>query len=212
MDSKVVHAMYGFDENNPQYRCCCSCCHVKTGAIIIGVLELIYTVYEICVNAWTLATHLPDDKVVLSVVCIRLGINAIFFFAILLMFISIPSVNHNLVWPHLIMQFIFVIYLLFLIIMAIYAIIKRHDPNIQHAISDSNDQQEVDSANSVLVYAICIIAIATIYMLLQGWWIMVIRNLQRYLKDKRYIKTIMQNNAAVYGYGMQPPGMGGYVY
>lgn len=30
-----------FDEHDPRYKCCCQSIHVKTGAMIIGIVELV---------------------------------------------------------------------------------------------------------------------------------------------------------------------------
>lgn len=43
MRAASVTIMLGmqFDEGSDKYRCCCQCCHVKTGAALVGLVELI---------------------------------------------------------------------------------------------------------------------------------------------------------------------------
>ena len=46
-------------EWNPQasrYKCCCACCHVKTGTFIIAILELIYVCFHVATTAIWLTT------------------------------------------------------------------------------------------------------------------------------------------------------------
>uniref|UniRef100_A0A914VRT7 Uncharacterized protein n=1 Tax=Plectus sambesii TaxID=2011161 RepID=A0A914VRT7_9BILA len=90
-----------FEENSIKHRCCCRCCHVRVGAIVIGVLEMLYMIFQL-VNTIVLYWRAGDGHTlsfVITVVGIALGIAAI-----VLLFIGVITIKPLFLIPHLLMQ------------------------------------------------------------------------------------------------------------
>lgn len=90
-----------FEENSLKHRCCCRCCHVRVGAIIIGALEMLYMLFQL-INTIILYWRAGDGHTlsfVITVVGIALGIAAI-----VLLFVGVITVKPLFLIPHLLMQ------------------------------------------------------------------------------------------------------------
>lgn len=90
-----------FEENSLKHRCCCRCCHVRVGAIVIGVLEMLYMFFQL-INTFVLYSRAGEGHTlsfVITIVGIALGIAAI-----VLLFIGVVTVRPFLLIPHLLMQ------------------------------------------------------------------------------------------------------------
>ncbi len=108
--------MAHFDENNPQYRFCCKKCHVKTGALIIGVLELIYAIL-ITING--VRSMLEDPKAMGNIAQFLIALAILV--VVVLMIIGVIKVKKNLIIPHLVWQILFILVALTYVVLALVA-------------------------------------------------------------------------------------------
>ena len=81
--------------------CLCNLLHVRTGAFVVAVVELIYVIYQIITTAWFFDSNNEHYllAVFLILVCFILA-----FIAVVLLIVGIKRENPYLVVPHLLMQ------------------------------------------------------------------------------------------------------------
>lgn len=202
--------MAHFDENNPQYRCCCQKIHVKIGALIIAVLELVYAVV-IAIPA--IRALINDPKAMGNIV--NFLIAAVFLVVVVLLIVGLIKVKKNLIIPHLIWQLVFIAIGLLMIILAILAFagvsgtedVKKtlglgkvsHLSATEIGTKEIADKTTLDEetkeregkkdAGSFIVGLILILLVYGIGILLEVWFFIVVRQAYRYTKDKEQFQN-----------------------
>lgn len=202
--------MAHFDENNPQYRCCCQKIHVKIGAMIIAVLELIYAVV-IAIPA--IRALINDPKAMGNVV--NFLIAAVFLAVVVLLIVGVIKVKKNLIIPHLIWQIIFIAIGLLMIILAILSFagvggtegIKEslglskvsHLSATDIGTKEIAEKTELDEetekregkkdAGSFIIGLILILVVYGIGILLEVWFFLVVRQAYYYIRDKQQFQS-----------------------
>jgi len=211
----------GFNENSKIYKCCCGCCHVRVGAIVIGVLELLYLAYELPLNIYLVMSNepLPATGALTVAIVLHVMMPLAVLISIVLMFVAIGAQKHLLVIPHLVIQVIWMLFLLLAIILASLAVVLRKGifaeligigqpghtvefpslgrpgrPPFKFDIENNKILIENELGETItygpgdkifIGIAFGLIAVATIFLILQIWWFFVIRKLYRFLKDKK---------------------------
>ncbi len=101
-----------FDENCEDYRCCCECCHLKTGTTVVGVVELVFLTYFAAGAIFTVSTtegtlgepgsaSSPDILGPFGVAAALMGLALL---TIIMLFVGILRRSAYMLIPHLIIQ------------------------------------------------------------------------------------------------------------
>jgi hypothetical protein len=96
-----------FDDNSQRYRLCC--CHVRTWALVIGILELISLVFQLIGNIVNYAMGNGRGSFGYGGNTLGALIGSIIFFIIflacvILLLVGLKKENHWMLIPHLILQ------------------------------------------------------------------------------------------------------------
>uniref|UniRef100_A0A914QLX5 Uncharacterized protein n=1 Tax=Panagrolaimus davidi TaxID=227884 RepID=A0A914QLX5_9BILA len=162
-----------FDHQDSKYKCCCGCCHAKTGAMIIAILSAISLFYLIYVSIGFIN---DDDKTLSDWVKL---INWILLMpAVICLFVGLFTKNQYLLLPYIFREIISVILSITLTIILIYTFSTAESDDIQEAkkrIGFGN------VSNGVIIGA----AILQIILELSftAWFIWVIFLCYRYFRD-----------------------------
>lgn len=173
----------GVDERDPRYQCCCGCMHVRTGAIIIGVIELICSVSSLLAVFVSIGqgagnrTGLPGTNIYGPITAIILIVVVIF------MFVGIFQEKHTFVLPHLIYQIVGIVCLA---IMAVTFVVLLSIGFI--AVGSSQGQDKGEALGVLGSVAVVLTVIFAVYAALELWWFFVVLKLYKYLKAKNEVK------------------------
>ncbi|VIO86133.1 Uncharacterized protein BM_BM1990 [Brugia malayi] len=160
-----------FNESCENYRCLCNCFHIKTGALIV---------------AGACDSYVMQSSFV-SMICI-----AISFLAVLLLFVGLIRNIAAFLIPHLIVQIIVVLILAFGLTCGIIAF--STNITIFYRLMNAASFKEYPGTSTVALDAeitarfITIFILYLICLILQCWYLMIIHNCYRYLKERcRYM-------------------------
>ncbi|KHN84904.1 hypothetical protein Tcan_07560 [Toxocara canis] len=186
-----------FDESSDDYRCLCNCFHVKTGALLVGVAEIVMLVFFF-VNSLLVfaaqdksyhkATGLSDSFVSGPFIASMIGIG-ISSLVVLLLFIGIARNCAVLLIPHIVVQVLIIIVLLLALIDGIIAFstnstlfyrLLNAAPFNEHP---GTNTVSLDTENSVRVYGTFVLY--AISFAVECWFIVIIYNCNRYLDERR---------------------------
>lgn len=175
-------------ESDPKYKCCCNCMHVRVGAIVIGVLELLGAVSNIGVSFKTFGEgghhKVPGEPYYQLVGAVILII------AVVVMFIGIKKENPTLLIPHMVVQVVGIISLAILGIVLICFLALGTTAVNQHENIDEA------SAQATIIAFIFIVIALFVSALIEIWFFVVILKLYRYYQEKRaasYIPAVQYN-------------------
>uniref|UniRef100_A0A915JMQ2 Uncharacterized protein n=1 Tax=Romanomermis culicivorax TaxID=13658 RepID=A0A915JMQ2_ROMCU len=159
-------------EIDPRYRCCFNCMRVKTGAIIIGILDILGVLSIRTVNE-----RLVVLMIVLSVVTVGL------------MFCGILVTNHLLVIPYLVWQ---VVQMIISMVISTISLISILSGKVSSNRRVQVNGREVDRAEAQQTAQHIESRVVTSFLLWFGflfaihlWFFLVIRSLFNYLKVNR---------------------------
>lgn len=179
-----------FDENDPKYRCCCRCCHVRCGSFIIAILqacELLSMVSKLGKSALNFgpevspAAYIPTIVSVVYLVC--------YLVCIVFLFIGLCTGKSNYLTPTLIM-FLFIIGLyVILIIFTVVVLIVGSETLVDYVIDqiEMDKREAVQSRDSIksavnLILGVFIV-VMIIAILVELWWFFVIKACRTYFED-----------------------------
>jgi len=164
------------DDTNPRYRCCCGCMSVVTGAIIIGILEILGALSNI---GGLIAQQVQGNTNGLQG-SIYYGIvgAGITIILVVLLFVGIGKEHHAFVLPHLIFQIIGII---LMIIGGIFLVITVLCVGIVVS-QNGNDSYVAGFTWGIILFAVIALFLAAIFEI---WFFVVILKLYRYYKEKR---------------------------
>lgn len=174
MSNAVIARPYtGINDSDPKYRCCCNAMHVRVGAIIIGVLELLGAVSNLGGASSAAASGRSNFNGIQGGPYYGIGSAIVLVIVVTLLFIAIAKENAALVIPHLVVQILAIIGLIiFAICMIIlFAIGSYH-------VSTS------ESGTHFTVLVIVLVVVFIISAILEIWFFVVILKLYRYYKEK----------------------------
>lgn len=175
-------AYTGFNEDHPQYHCC-TCVHVKTGAIIIGVLEILWSLTNI---GGLLAQHEQKNYAGLDgSIYYGLGGSTIAILVAVLLFVGAVRESHIWVIPHLVVQ--------------VMGIIALFIGGIAAIVVAATGMKETADIWGLLIFTA---AILVLFAAFEIWWFKVILQFYRYCKHKKRYSSSMGN---VIEYGNQQP-------
>lgn len=197
-------AYTGFDEDQPQYKCCCGCMHVKTGAIIIGVLEILGALANI---GGLIGQHVQGKSTGLqgSIYYGLVGAG-ITILVVILLFVGIAQESHPWVIPHLVFQIIGIIALIvggiILIVLLAISGAELQNGKIAGIRFDYGTNDVIWDKNVIWGLLIFTIIMLLIIAIFEIWWFVVILKFYRYCRDKKYSTS----SATVVQYGNQQYG------
>uniref|UniRef100_A0A915Q5S3 PGG domain-containing protein n=1 Tax=Setaria digitata TaxID=48799 RepID=A0A915Q5S3_9BILA len=126
----MVPKVIQFNESSENYRCLCNCFHIKTGALIVAGTEmlmlLIFLINSLVVivgqdTIYERITGTYDNYMMQSFSASMIGIG-LSFLAVILLFVGTVRNIATFLIPHLIMQIIVVLILVFALICGIIAL------------------------------------------------------------------------------------------
>ncbi|EFO19399.1 hypothetical protein LOAG_09092 [Loa loa] len=193
---KSVH----FNESCENYRCFCNCFHIKTGALIVAGTELLMILIFLINSLLIIVEHDTEyekitgtcDSYVMqsfSVSMIGIGLS---FLAVVLLFVGLIRNIAAFLIPHLIVQIIVVLILAFGLSCGIIAF--STNTTIFYRLMNAASFKEHPGTSTVALDAqttarfITIFILYLICLILQCWYVMIIHNCYRYLKERcRYM-------------------------
>lgn len=167
-----------FNETDPKYQCCCGSMHVRTGAIIIGVLELISAFLGLVGASIQLTSGSTAGYAMASIISGYISV-LLTVIVVGLMFYSMKTERKGFIIPHLVMQ------ILEIIVMAIYAIVAIVMAFIGGVIIVANNDRNTGSAAAISIgIVIAVLIVLGLCIAFQFWWFFVILRLYRFYRDK----------------------------
>uniref|UniRef100_A0A914W7L5 DUF7027 domain-containing protein n=1 Tax=Plectus sambesii TaxID=2011161 RepID=A0A914W7L5_9BILA len=91
----------GFNYNSSHYRCCCRCCHVKTGTLIIAMLEAMCALYQLINSIYFISITEEKWRGIVGIVAVVISV-----VIIALLLFGWMKENAWLLLPHLALQVI----------------------------------------------------------------------------------------------------------
>ncbi|VDK27785.1 unnamed protein product [Gongylonema pulchrum] len=189
-----------FDESSEHYRCLCNCFHIKTGALIVAGAELlmllIFFINSLLIIAeqdtrFERITGMRDNEVVGPFAASMIGIGLSFLAVILLLIGIIRSIAAFLI-PHLIIQIIVMVLLVFALACGFIAFstnttvfyrLMNAASFKEHPGAVTVDLDAHTSARFVTVFILYLVCLA-----LQCWFVVIVYNCYRYLEERcRYM-------------------------
>ncbi|VDK45396.1 unnamed protein product [Anisakis simplex] len=187
-----------FDESSDDYRCFCSCFHIKTAALLVAVIEIImlvfYFVNSLLVftmqdSTYRKATGLNDDSIVKTTFIastIGITISAVVIF---LLFIGTAKNSATLLVPHIVAQVLVIIVLILTVIDGLIAF--STDSTLFYRLLNAAPFNEHPGTNTVAlntetivrIYAIFILYVIT--LILECWFLVIVYHCYRYLDERR---------------------------
>ncbi|CAG9533337.1 unnamed protein product [Cercopithifilaria johnstoni] len=189
-----------FNESCENYRCFCNCFHIKTGTLIAAGTELlmllIFLINSLLIvveedNKYEKIAGTCDSYVTQSFFVSMIGIG-LSFLAVLLLFIGVIRNNAAFLIPHLIIQVIVILILAFALTCGIIAF--STNTTIFYRLMNGASFKEHPSSTTVALDTQTTARFITLFILylicfiLQCWYVMIIHNCYRYLKERcRYM-------------------------
>uniref|UniRef100_A0A915KRP1 Uncharacterized protein n=1 Tax=Romanomermis culicivorax TaxID=13658 RepID=A0A915KRP1_ROMCU len=156
-------------EIDPRYHCCFGCMHVKIGAIILGVLDVLSTLSMNTVNGWVVGL-----MTALSIVIVGL------------MFYGIHVTNHLMVIPYLVWQGVQMVTLVVFSIIVLITFIFAGKVSIDVFNQETGRTESQQVAQGLVVTsAVLFLLLFCFLFAIHAWFFLVIRRLFEYLKVKR---------------------------
>lgn len=178
----VERSVYtGFEQDQPQYKCCCGCMHIRTGAMVIGVLEILSTL----ANIGGLIAQRAHGTSTGSQGIISYSLAAcVAILVVILLFVGIAKESHAWVIPHLVFQIIGIIVLIICGIVLIVLLASGGDKMVMAKFSGVKVNDGTKGIWSVLIFIIIIMFFVMAFF--EIWWFIIILKFYRYCKDKKY--------------------------
>lgn len=177
--------------NTRRYRCCCSRIHVKKGALIVGVIELLWTAAIMFTFIAAFAMHTTSKvKISSALFAGALTVGIVYSMAVILMFVGVRKSRPMFLVPHLVIQCLTVLALATLIGLCIavlalgFFIVEKGDP-------------EAMDPDTTEIFAIVILIISCIMLGFEIWFLNVVYKCYRYLKAKQKYNNVFNKTGAL---------------
>jgi len=194
-----------FDDNAPQYRCCCGACHSRTGALIIAILMVVGSIASL------IQAIAGGHSVVYSILAVALSLAM----SVLLLIGILREIPVLMIPAMVIMVIEIVMYVVLGIMFVVWALV-----NLDGMVDTLGGKLNDSDVAAVRGGFIAVGVVFLLCVLLQIWFFTVILACYRYLRDHliaatslpttTYVAQANQVNAAYpppYGqqaYGQQP--------
>ncbi len=184
-----------FNENERKYKCCCGCCHSRSGTLAIGVLDalglggLLYRFAE-------LYFILSEEEETTWYSLVLLGISGVLFIwcviAVLCLFVAVCREKPKLLLPKIFLQIATALFVSLLIVCCVLGATTQASeivPQLERLLNYRATLKHIstgdNTADNIVAVFLWFIAIAlTIYVLVEIWFLCVLRSCYIYLKDK----------------------------
>lgn len=174
------------DESNVKYKCCCGSTSVRTGAIIIGILDIfgiLYNFYWFATSAQMTATGMAGGLVV----------NIALLLAVLLMFYGIKTEKAPFLLPYLGLQ---ILRIVGSAILAVVLFILLAGGKFDHLSPDGDPRS--DQVAKSMISGLAIILVVSVSFII--WFFLVVKVLYGFYKDK---KAALESGAQFGGPGFE---------
>lgn len=162
---------FDFNENDPRYKCCCGCMHVRNGAILLAIVELVFSVLGVLA---ALAGGGGRNRMGTSSVSFANCVVTIVVSSSMLF--GLKKTRRYFLVPHVIVQFFSIIG--FFVGAIFFAISAMGSGSSHNGFGRSSDEYPA------LVYGIAAI-LCLIIVALECWFFSVVWRAFRYLRDKQ---------------------------
>uniref|UniRef100_A0A915HNZ6 MARVEL domain-containing protein n=1 Tax=Romanomermis culicivorax TaxID=13658 RepID=A0A915HNZ6_ROMCU len=177
---------FDVNENDPRYKCCCGCMYVRNGAMLLAIVELVFSVLGVlgALGDGGGRKRIGTSSVSFINCAVTIVVSA-------LMIYGIKKTKRYFLVPHVIYQLIFIVACM---VGAIFFAISSIGSG-----STSNGHGSSSEEYSSLVCAIAAV-LCLVMVVLNCWFFVVVWATFRYLRDKETAK--MQGTAMIqYGGG-----------
>jgi len=172
----VAAVKENFDPNHRKYKCCCGSVRSTTGALIVGTLHLLGTIFTL---GWMIFARSAIESMENVGACIVV-IGAIFIcfelITTFLLFLGIIKNNHHLVIPYFVYQIInTIIHLIGAIVLLVVLI----------PATTSNELRDEygDWLAAMLIFGWSLFICIILASIIECWFLAVVHSAYRYLRD-----------------------------
>uniref|UniRef100_A0A7E4VEW9 MARVEL domain-containing protein n=1 Tax=Panagrellus redivivus TaxID=6233 RepID=A0A7E4VEW9_PANRE len=191
-----------FDESSDNYRCLCSCFHIKTGGFIVAGVEL-FLILFFFLNALLIMLQQKNgyeydkgekssDYVFVAFLITTIGC-AIALLSALLMLIGLARNTASFLVPHLFVQGIAIVCFTGLVIVGIIAVVT--ELSVFYRLLNATPFNEfpgrstVDLAIESKVRVYFILIMYAVALILEAWFIVITYNCNRYFTERKTYMT-----------------------
>jgi len=162
------------DPNHRKYKCCCGSVRSTTGALIVGTLHLLGTIFT---TGWMIFARSAVESMENVAACIEV-IGAIFIcfelITTFLLFLGIIKNNHHLVIPYFVYQiFNTIIHLIVAIVLLVVLIVAAIDLNGEYG----------DVMVVGVIYGWILAVVIILGSIIECWFLAIVHSAYRYLRD-----------------------------
>jgi len=195
-DAPIMYTEH-FDTDSLAYTCCFTNCHIKTGAAILAICEVVYVIIRMCI-IFLVQVQLAKAQII--EVCIM----SAWLLVVIVMLYGLFAENEKYLMPYLFVQVV-VILMMFIGALLCFIVLVTGSDKIEEFIGQSAMENNADMKNCEKRTQF--VAITFVVALFAGqilvWFFVIVLGAYRYLCDKNIAarKALLQQAPANAFYG-----------